>query len=163
MNGRKALKTVVDFLVTIVVILYTSYGFAQEFGDKSATQSDMLTPLYYFSTNDSSFRIEVDRFLSSARKESFHHPLKNESGQTSGFSVPRMGRFGAGKGPGRDKQHHPAVDFHVGNSETEVAVYAAHGGMVSTFRDAPKYRQYLAITQEVTAENGDVLGKIVTI
>ena len=160
---RKSLKTLLVIAMTTIAILFTAASFAQEGGKKSTTQSDMLTPLYYLSTTNSSFRIEVDRFISSARKESFHHPLMNESGKTPGFSVPGRGQFGAGKGPGGDKQHHPAVDFHVANSETEVAVYAAHGGTVSTFRDAPKYRQYLAITQEVTAENGDVLGKIVTI
>ena len=135
----------------------------QESKVTTAPKDDMLSPLYYRSADDSAFRAEVDRFLSFSRKEVFHHPLQNESGKIPQFTVPRMGRFGSGKGPGGNKQHHPAVDFHLGNRETKVALFAAHDGRVSTFRDAPKYRHYLSITKDVVADNGDRLGKIVTI
>lgn len=47
--------------------------------------------------------------------------------------------------------------------ETKVALYAAHDGRVTTFRDAPKYRHYLAITKEVLDEAGESPGKLVTL
>ena len=151
------------FVAIIIVFAATHFAVAQSGNGEKTPKRDMLTPLYYLSAKDASFKAEVDRFVSFSRKELFHHPLRNEPGRIPRFSVREMGKFGAGKGPGGDKQHHPAVDFHVGNGETNVTLYAAHDGRVSTFRDAAKYRHYLAITKTLVADNGDVLGKNVTI
>jgi murein DD-endopeptidase MepM/ murein hydrolase activator NlpD len=148
----------------IVTSLYVSTpAVAQEDEKNVRRHGDMLTPVYYEAGSADTLRTQVDTFLTSARKERFHHPLRNERGQIPRFNVWPMGRFGAGKGPGGDKQHHPAVDFYVGNRETKVTLHAAHDGRVSTFRDAPKYRHYLAITKDVTDDAGAALGKIVTI
>jgi murein DD-endopeptidase MepM/ murein hydrolase activator NlpD len=124
---------------------------------------DVLTPRYYRSSEQSDFRARADRFLSRLRSEVFRHPLANDAGEIPRFRVPRIGRFGAGKGPRGDTQHHAAVDFHVGTRETDVAVHAAHDGRASTFKNAPKYRHYVAITKEIRDEDGGLLGKVVTI
>ena len=128
-----------------------------------AQSEDMLTPAYYSSSQGDAFKAEVDRFISHCRHEIFHHPLQNESGHIPPNKVHGWGAFGAGKPPWRSIQHHPAADFKVNGGETEVALYAAHDGRISTFRDAPKYRHYLAITKEVVSEDGELLGKLVTL
>ncbi len=163
MNRTKAITTVLVLVMTSMTTFLSADDIAKEGGKKTAPPSDMLTPRYYLPADNNAFRIEVDRFIAAARKEPFHQPLRNAAGKSPRFSMRRMGKFGAGKGPGGNKSHHAAVDFHVGNRETNVAMYAAHDGRVSTVRDAPKYRQYLAITKNVAAENGDILGKIVTL
>ena len=124
---------------------------------------DMLTPGYYNSAPDSSFRNDVNRFVHYSREETFHHPLEDEMGEIPGFSVPFNGKFGAGKGPGGMGEHHPAIDLHVGYRETNVTLYACYDGYVRTYRDAPKYRQYLTISKDVTTSDGEVVGKMVTI
>ena len=124
---------------------------------------DILTPGYYNSTKNDSFIIEVNSFLDKVRMLEFHHPLENNSGQIPSFSVPANGEFGAGKGPTGTSEHHPATDLHIGNGETNVILYAAHGGFVTTVKDAEKYRQYLSITKEVLDDSGQFIGKLVTL
>jgi len=124
---------------------------------------DMLTPAYCASGPSNAFKAAVDRFVSSARKEIFHHPLQAKSDQTPSYRVHDWGSFGAGKPPWRKVQHHAAADIKVNGGETEVALFAAHDGRVTTFRDEPKYRHYLAITKEVMDEDGENLGKLVTL
>lgn len=79
------------------------------------------------------------------------------------FRTPEMGKFGAGKGRARIIQYHPARDLHIANRETEVNLYAAHEGWMSVARDAPKYRHYLSIRKDIKDDNGNVLGKMVTL
>jgi murein DD-endopeptidase MepM/ murein hydrolase activator NlpD len=55
------------------------------------------------------------------------------------------------------------VDFKIGDHETEVSLYASYEGRVTTFKDAPEYRHYIAITKDVESEDGELLGKLVTI
>jgi murein DD-endopeptidase MepM/ murein hydrolase activator NlpD len=155
------MKTSIAIVITFAATLLAAV--AQEGRIKTAPTDDMLTPLYYRSAKDNPFRAEVDGFISCSRKEPFHHPLQNQSGQIPRFNAPEVGKFGAGKGPGGDKEHHTGVDFHVGNNESNAVMYAAHEGRVSTVRDAPKYRQYLVITKDVVADNGKTLGKVVTL
>ena len=131
--------------------------------DDGAIDDDMLTPAYYRSDADSSFKREVDRFLTLVRRETFHHPLKDESGRIPDFSVPVFGRFGAGKGRDGTATHHPAIDLRVGEGKTEVALFAAHDGVVSTVRDAPKYRHYVSITKIIKNDSRQAIGKLVTI
>jgi len=117
--------------------------------------ADMLTPAYYSGELTS----EVDDFLAACQKVQMHHPLQNESGQIPPFDAPSWGAFGAGKGPTRTEQHHPATDLKV----AEVALYAPHDGAVATVRDAPKYRNYISITKVITDAAGKELGKLVTL
>jgi murein DD-endopeptidase MepM/ murein hydrolase activator NlpD len=121
--------------------------------------ADMMTPAYYTGEITS----EADVFLSACRKVQMRHPLENRSGKTPDHTIPGWGNFGAGKGPTRTEQHHPAVDLHVGNRQTEVELFAAHDGVVAIVRDAPKYRHYISITKSITNETGKVLGKLVTL
>ena len=127
------------------------------------THQDMLTPEFYHSSRSAPFRDEVNRFVYFAQTEPFHHPLMNASGDIPDYTIPEHGKFGAGKGPGGQGEHHPAVDMHVGNGETDVMMYASYDGWVSTYREADKYRQYLAISKDVSTVEGQVVGKLVTI
>jgi hypothetical protein len=151
-------------LVFIVAFGASVYAKAEkEDSAEAAPHQDMLTPAYYLAAEDDPFRAEVDRFISRCRKEVFHHPLLNETGKMPPFKVHNWGTFGAGKPPGRNMQHHPAADFKIDGGETKVSLYACYDGLVTTFKDVPKYRHYLAITKDVFAEDGKVLGKLVTI
>ncbi len=124
---------------------------------------DMITPEYYLSENGSAFRNEVNKFVYFVRKEQFRHPLETPTGYIPEFTIPDNGKFGAGKGPTGTQQHHAASDFHVGNNETKVTLYADYDGYVHTYRDSPKYRHYLTITKDITDDDGISLGKLVTI
>ncbi len=124
---------------------------------------DMLQPAYYHVTNSNPFRTEINTFVHFARLISFNHPLQNPSGQMPEYSTPLNGEFGAIKGFDPNKQHHAALDMHVGNNETAVNLYAAYDGYVSTTQDVLKYRDYLAITKNVTNESGSEIGKIVAL
>ncbi|MDA9764280.1 M23 family metallopeptidase [Opitutales bacterium] len=153
------------FLIAVIVTLVTlNFVTAQkENATETVHKENMLTPAYYQSNRGDPFRAEVERFISISRKEDFHHPLMNEIGQIPSFQVPRWGTFGAGKGPIRELQHHPAVDFTIGDQEAKVTLYASYEGRVTTFKDSPKYGHYLAITKDVMSEDGELLGKLVTI
>ena len=122
----------------------------------------MLTPAYYLTSTEASFKNEINQFLSYVHQEKFAHPLKNLEGELPDFVVRK--EFGGTRGFGVSTQYHPAVDIHVGNSATNVNLYAAHDGYISTAKDVDKYRQYVAITKEIKDDNtGEVLGKLVTI
>jgi len=131
--------------------------------NESRQYQDMLTPLYYNSATGAPFRTEMDRFIYYSQTESFHHPLKNSLGQIPPFEVSSRGMFGADKGRPDPVQYHPAVDISVESGETNVNLFAVYAGYVTTYKDADKYRQYLAISNNVVASNGDILGKIVTV
>ncbi|MGE4488831.1 MAG: M23 family metallopeptidase [Kiritimatiellales bacterium] len=133
--------------------LFSAGTFAQDFSE------DFLTPAYYSGT----LKPQIDRFLEHARTVRFQHPLDIGNGKTPQYTTPKMGQFGAEKGRGRPVQYHPATDLHVGNRETEVSLYAAHNGVITTVRDAPKYRQYISITKEIRDAEGNILGKLVTL
>lgn len=118
----------------------------------------MLTPQYY-QTDATSFRNEVDGFLTAARAVQFRSPFA--AGVT--YTTPSNGTFGAGKGPGGTGEHHPAVDLHAAGSATAVNMYAAHDGSVATFTTSTKYRHHIALTKEIKNGSGTVIGKLVTI
>lgn len=143
------------FLMTAALLLLQWTAFAGS--------PDMLTPEYYDAKRSDPFREEVDTFIDCCQEEKLHHPLENPDGDIPDYTVPRMGGFGAGKGPTRTEQHHPAVDLHVGSRGTDVEIFAAHGGTVSTVRDAQKYRHYISVTKIITDDNGNELGKLVTL
>ena len=124
---------------------------------------DMLTPAYYNPNPDTSFILEVNQFISFAQKENFHFPLKDELGNNPIYTIPIWGIFGAGKGPNGTSEHHPAIDIQIENYETNVNIYAAHDGAVSTYKDADKYRHYISITKNIEDSNNQVIGKLVTI
>lgn len=131
--------------------------------NEDGTLQDFLTPQYYNSADGNDFRTVINKFIYYARLEQFHNPLKNDQGNIPEYIVTSMGEFGAKKGANGIYQHHPAVDLHVGNSETFVNLYAAYDGFVSTYRDADKYRSYISITKNIVDDNGNVIGKLVTI
>lgn len=125
---------------------------------------DMLTPAYYNAATGDPFRDEVNTFIYHAQREPLHHPLQNGTNAIPAFTVPVGGYFGAGKGPGGTAEHHPAVDLHVGNDATVVDVFAAHGGTVQTYKNVvQKFRHHLSITQSITNNTGQVIGKMVTV
>ncbi len=117
--------------------------------------ADMMTPAYY----NGGLKTEANAFLAVCQKVDFHHPLENERGKAPSFTAPKWGAFGAGKGPTRTEQHHPATDLKM----KDVAIYATHDGVAATFRNAPKYRNYISITKIITDNNGMELGKLVTL
>lgn len=136
---------------------------AEQGVEPAAPARDMLTPRYYRSGPQDAFRMAVERMIAEAEKETFHHPLQDEAGRKPRLVVPEVGRFGAGKGPGGNKEHHPAVDFHVDEGTTQVPIHAAHDGKATAFRNVPKYRHALAIAKDVVASDGKKLGKLVTV
>jgi len=127
---------------------------------QAAEYPDMFTPSYY---TEKTMQQQVDALVKMCQKAPFHHLLENSEGKRPEYRVPDMGKFGAGKGPTRKEQHHPAVDMHVGNRKTDVEVFAAHDGVVSTVRDAPKYRHYVSVKKVIKDDKGRVLGKLVTL
>ncbi len=122
--------------------------------------ADMLTPAYY---DGGAMTREADAFLAACQKVKMKHPLENAKGRVPAYDAPRWGSFGAGKGPTRAEQHHPASDLKVGGGQTDVELFAAYDGVVATFRDAPKYRHYISVTRIITDKDGKELGKLVTL
>lgn len=120
---------------------------------------DMLSPL----AQSGELKEEADLFLAACHQVEMHHPLENLKGKTPDYTIPFFGTFGAGKGPTRKEQHHPATDLKVEGGETDVDLFAAHDGVVSTIRDAPKYRHFISITKIIRDDDGKELGKVVTL
>lgn len=143
-------------------LLFTQGQF-ETFNNEDCEFKDLLQPEYYNVEDNSPFANEVNRFISYCRKMTFHHPMKNENGQISQFFITTSGIFGSGKGLTNTEEYHPAVDLHVLNNQTNVSLYAAYDGYVTTYRDAQKYRQYLSISSDVLSDNQEVIGKLVTI
>lgn len=128
------------------------------------TFQNMLTPVYYNAESNDLFRAEVNRFVYCAGQVAFHHPLVDASGQKPSCAVPSWGEFGATKPAwGTPQSYHPASDLRVGEGETDVQLFAAHDGVVSVYRDADKYRHYLAITKVVVDADGVLVGRIFTL
>lgn len=121
---------------------------------------DMLTPAYYLTTSNTSFKNQLNQFITKAEQTLFSHPLGAEE-ERPNFVV--KSKFGDEKGAGSAIQYHPAVDMYVGNLVTNVYLYAAHEGIVTTARDVEKYRQYIAITKEIKDDNNVLIGKLVTL
>ncbi|VGO15171.1 hypothetical protein PDESU_03753 [Pontiella desulfatans] len=131
---------------------------------EEAVFQNMLTPVYYNAVSNDAFRAEVDRFVYYAGKEGFHHPLMDGTGQVPSYTVPGWGEFGATKPVmGTPQSYHPASDLQVGAREVAVQLFAAHDGVVAVYRDADKYRHYLAITMDIMDADGVVVGKISTL
>jgi len=122
--------------------------------------ANMLTPAYYLSTTNTSFKTELNQFMSMAEQTAFSHPLGAEESRPN-FVV--KSKFGDEKGAGPATQYHPAIDIYIGNAVTNVNLYAVHEGIVTTARDVEKYRQYVAVTKEIKDSNNELLGKLVTL
>ena len=162
------MKNAIFFLVFMIIGIYAcNEDFDSGNLDNNLNQNDldddMLTPEYYLSSKGETFKDEVDKFIGYVKKDTFWHPLRDVRGLVSEFIVPTNGEFGAGKGFDGTSQYHPAVDLHVDDNETNVNIYAAHNGYVSTVRDAPKYRQYVSITKDIKNDNDQIIGKLVSI
>ena len=149
-------------ILLILGLFISINSFSQTYPNNEIGQyEDMLTPEYYLTLNGYPFRNEVNMFVHFARLSSFHHPLEDSIGQMPQFTINRG--FGDGIGAGGTSQHHPAIDLHIGNSDSLVNLYAAHDGSVTVYRDAPKYRHYLSITKNIEDSLGSVIGKMVTL
>lgn len=121
--------------------------------------NDILTPNYYQSGNDE-FRDEIDNFIFYARKEKVLHPLNDIRDE---IATPVNGSFGAGKGPGGNQEHHPAVDLYPMNATSETEIYASHDGYLTTHTDSQKYRNHISIVKDILDNDGNFIGKLVTI
>ena len=121
--------------------------------------NDILTPNYYQSWDDE-FRDEIDNFIFYARKERFLHPLNDIKDE---IEIPVNGSFGAGKGPGGNQEHHPAVDLYPINTTSEIKIYASHDGYLTTHTDLQKYRNHISIVKDIFDNDGSFIGKLVTI
>lgn len=140
------------FFIILGLLLISSFSLGIE---------NMLTPEYYLSEENSTFKEEVDKFISTVLALDFNHPLRNPEGEIPNYSTGRV--FGAEIGPENALQHHPAIDLYFINQNASVNMYALHDGVVNTYTDAPKYREYLSITKEIVDINGTCLGRLVTI
>jgi murein DD-endopeptidase MepM/ murein hydrolase activator NlpD len=121
---------------------------------------DMLTPAYYNADADDPFRHEMNRAIYYFQREPLHHPLQDGTNSLPQFTVQAV--FGSTKG-WPPNQYHPAVDMRMGTGETAVELFAAHGGIVATYRDALKYRHYLSISKTIMDDNGQPVGMLVTL
>jgi len=151
---------------TIIIILgltlISTKSFSQTYSNNEDGQyEDMLTPAYYLAPNGDNFRNGINMFVHFARTEPFQHPLEDSVGHLPLFTINRG--FCDGIGPGGTAQHHPAIDLHLENGNTQVNMYAAHEGQVETYRDAKKYRHYLSIAKNIEDSIGNVIGKMVTL
>ncbi len=147
-------------LVSLIGLILQS--FSQVYPNNEDGQyEDMLTPEYYNTPNGGAFREEINKFVHFARLTPFQHPLKDANGNIPTYTVPRG--FGDGLGPLGTSQHHNAFDMHVGDNDSNVVMYASIEGIVSTYRDAPKYRDYITITNNVEDSLGNIIGKIVVL
>ncbi len=125
----------------------------------SDTFPDLLTPLYYNSSSNSSFRNEINRLIYYCQAEQLHNPLQDGTNQIPAFSVPYAGMFGAEKeGPSGPSQYHPATDIHVGNHKTNVNLFADHDGYVHTYTNVAIYRHYLTISKNILDDSGQIIG-----
>ena len=165
-TGYRIQRRITPLIVGLMVALFAvaSIGTPSDVSDDEAgVVPDMLTPVYYLADSAAPFRIAVDQFIACARQIRFSHPFDDGTGMLPDLLTHTTGVFGSVKGPNQGSQHHPAVDLYVAGRISDVALYAAHDGLVQTYRDAAKYRHYLSITKEIVDEGGSLLGLIVTL
>lgn len=127
--------------------------------NENGTYQDFLTPNYY-DTNETELRDEINTFIYFSKLEEYQHPFQNSNGDIITYSTNRG--FGTGIGMGGTSQHHPAIDLHPSNP-LDIVLYAAHEGIINTYRDSPKYRHYLTITKEIKDSDNNNIGKLVTL
>ncbi len=147
----------------VLVAACSGAGAAEAWNQQDVYGLEMLTPRYYRVGAGDPFRQEVYRFVARVSEMALRHPLKRDDGHIPDYSVPTIGELGAGKGPGGTAEHHTGIDLHVGGGETDVEIHAAHDGIVTVMRDAPKYRHYVAVSKDVVDDGGQPLGKLVTL
>ncbi len=149
-------------IIILGIILISTKSFAQTYPNNEDGQyEDMLTPAYYLAPNGDGFRNEINKFIHFARLESFQHPLEDSAGLMPLYTINR----GFGDEIGREVpvQHHPAIDLYLGNRNTFVNMFAAYDGLIHTFRDAEKYRDYLSLTKDIKDSLDNTIGKMVAI
>lgn len=127
--------------------------------NEDGTYQDFLTPNYY-NTNETELRDKINKFIHFVRIENYQHPFQDSNGNIASHSTNR--EFGAGVGMGGTSEHHPAIDLYPSNS-SNITIYAAHEGIVNTYRDNPKYRHHLTITKEIKDSDNNNIGKLTTI
>ena len=141
----------------IILLLITSNLFAQYPNNEDGQFEDILTPEYYNTSNGGAFRDKVNTFVHFARLVPFKHPLEDLSGQIPGYFVTREFGFVINA-----SQHHAATDMRVGG-DTLVNMFASFDGYVATYKNAPKYRDYLTITHNIKDSLGNEIGKMLAI
>ncbi len=150
------------YVLCLISMLFFGNSFGQSYPNNEQGQyQDMLTPIYYNSPEGDEFRTEVNKFIHFVRQIPFQHPLEDSLGQAPIYTIKRG--FGDGIGFGGVGSHHPALDYHVGNSATLVNLYAAHDGYVSVDKTVSRYRHYLSITSEIRDSIGNAIGKMLTL
>ncbi len=127
--------------------------------NENGSHQDFLTPAYY-TLSETALRDKINTFIHFSRIQKYQHPFENPNGEVAEYTTKR--EFGDGIGLGGTAQHHPAIDMYLNNS-VDTNIYAIHDGIVNTYRDDPKYRNYLSITKEITDSENTTIGKIVTI
>ncbi|MFT6338405.1 MAG: hypothetical protein ACJATI_005178 [Halioglobus sp.] len=150
------------FLFGLIVLVGHSYE--QSYPNKEDYQyQDLLTLEYYDTPNGGdSFRDEVNKYVHFARQIPFLHPLANANGTFPAILVTR--EFGDIVGQAGNTEYHNAPDMKVvGSNDTTVTLFASINGIINTYRDALKYRDYSTITQNVEDSLGGILGKIVVL
>ena len=127
--------------------------------NENETFQDFLTPNYY-NANENNLRDAIDNLIHFARLEDYQHPFQNPNGIIAPYTMKRS--FGTGIGMGGTSQHHPAIDLHPDNTSS-IAMYAAHEGLINTYIDSPKYRNYLTVTKEIKDSENRSIGKLVSL
>ena len=156
------MKNTIVLICGIALFATTFHAQTYPENDSGAFQ-DLLTPAYYGTPIGGAFRNEINKFVYHARQEPFQHPLEDSLGVAPTFLIPAAGSFSAGKGPTGTESHHKANDMHIVPSLTDVTLYASISGNATTFRNAPIYGDYLAITTDIKDSANTVLGKMVVI
>lgn len=139
------------------MLLISSSLLAQYPNNEEGLYQDILTPEYYHTPIGGVFREEVNKFVYFARLVPFQHPLENVSGEIPNYFVTRVFGYEIDT-----SQYHVAKDMRVGG-DTLVNMYASFDGYVATYKDAPKYRDYLTITKNIADSSGNILGIMVAI
>jgi len=155
-------RTIISLIIFLGILFLTGNTYSQTYpNNEDSEYQDMLTPEYYLTGNNEPFRNEINMFVHFARLDSFHHPLEDSTGHAPQYNIHRG--FGDGIGLNGTSQHHPAIDLHIENGATNVLMYAAYDGIIKTYRDAPKYRDYLSLTKNIEDSIGNIIGKMVTL
>jgi murein DD-endopeptidase MepM/ murein hydrolase activator NlpD len=149
-------------LTLFAFIIFIGQSNAQTYlNNEDGLYEDLLTPQYYNTPNGGLFRNDVNKLVHFAQLIPFQHPLTDLSGNIPTITITR--NFGTVIGQGPNTEYHNARDMKVGNTDTTVVMFASIDGIVHTYRDALKYRDYATVTKNIEDSIGNILGKIVVL
>jgi murein DD-endopeptidase MepM/ murein hydrolase activator NlpD len=130
----------------------------QEDVEAGIIQQDVFTPKYYQPGNDE-LKDEIDNFISYAQKVTLFHPLNDIKDEVE---IPADRSFGVGRGPTGTEEHNSGVEFVPINTISEIKIYAAHDGYL-TSGTHPFFHHYISIVKDIVDDDGNLLGKLATI